>query len=79
MKKWMLVACAIALAAPIGRASAEPGDNKGKDTLAQGVPPGDYKLKHDDDDDKKPHHPPHPCKPHDGGHDRDDCPHPRSK
>ncbi len=81
MNKWMLVACVIALAAPVGRASAESGDDRGRDFLAQGMPSGDYKINHDKDDHKKPPHPPHPCKPHDHDGDRDDqdCGNPASR
>ncbi len=80
MKRWMLVACAFVLATPIGRASAEPGGNgngkgRGQDILAQGVPPGDYKL-----DPKGPPFPPPgppPCAPpSDTG---PDCHHPASR
>lgn len=49
MNKWMMLAFAIALAAPVGGASAEPKDNKAgndrvRDLMAQGIPPGEYKL-----------------------------------
>lgn len=84
MNKWMLFACAVALATPVLPASAEPGENpannKARDFLAQGTPPGDYKVGNDKDDHKNP---PHPCKRHGHHHDHDDddngCGHPASK
>lgn len=80
MKKWVLAACALAMATSIGVARAEQGDDgkgksKGKDFLAQGVPQGDYKLER-----KGPPFPPPgppPCAP---PSDRDeDCHHPASR
>lgn len=49
MKKWMLFACALAVATPFGGAGAESkkdndGNERARSILAQGTPPGDYKA-----------------------------------
>lgn len=83
MKKRVIFACVAALAAAVLPASAESGGNsdggkRARDFVAQGTPPGDYRLEHDRDDHKKP---PHPCKgrDHHNDHDDDDCGHPASR